>query len=273
MARKRMIDPSIWADEDFGNLSPMAQILFIGMISNADDEGRLPGNALFLTSTIMPFKGLSKEKSIELRNEVVTHMRSVILYAVDEKEYLQFMKWRSYQTINKASESKYPSLPEDYGSTTVVLPSKRIEEKLSKENIKDKSLIGKTPGEVPPVKERYGNIEINQILDTFKMEFGRLPADKYPRNVAQNIRMIVNTFIKNYGEKFLAVRGTALESVYVYQKFYANLKTSDYWDKIEKLETVKQKLKVYLDLVGSDLALEYSAKQEAEKGNYAENTN
>lgn len=40
MARKRMIDPSIWINEDFGTLSNLAKLVFIGLFSLADDEGR-----------------------------------------------------------------------------------------------------------------------------------------------------------------------------------------------------------------------------------------
>ena len=35
MARKRMIDPSIWQSEDFGKLSTLAKIVFIGLFSLA----------------------------------------------------------------------------------------------------------------------------------------------------------------------------------------------------------------------------------------------
>ena len=43
MARKRMIDPNIWDSEDFSKLSILGRLLFIGMFSNADDEGRGKG--------------------------------------------------------------------------------------------------------------------------------------------------------------------------------------------------------------------------------------
>ena len=46
MARRRMIDPNFWESEDVSRLSLFARLLFIGMISNADDEGR--GRALSL---------------------------------------------------------------------------------------------------------------------------------------------------------------------------------------------------------------------------------
>jgi hypothetical protein len=130
MARKRMIDPSIWADERFGRLSSDAQVMFIGIISNADDEGRLPGNAAFLGATIFPFRGLTADEARDIRSEVLTVMRSARLYIVEDCEYIQLDKFRNYQVINKPTKSKYPSLPEDYGSTTVVLPPNRIEKKL-----------------------------------------------------------------------------------------------------------------------------------------------
>ena len=40
VARKRMIDPSMWINEDFGTLSTLAKLVFIGLFSSADDEGR-----------------------------------------------------------------------------------------------------------------------------------------------------------------------------------------------------------------------------------------
>ena len=40
MARKRMIDPNIWQSEDFSKLSTLGKLVFIGLFSLADDEGR-----------------------------------------------------------------------------------------------------------------------------------------------------------------------------------------------------------------------------------------
>lgn len=128
MARKRMLDPSIWADEDFNNLSSEARLLFIGIISNADDDGRLPGNALYLSANIFPYSGMSKDRATKIRDEILGRMRSLVLYEIEGREYLQLLKWRDYQSINKATPSKYPPLPDDYRSTTVALPPNRIEE-------------------------------------------------------------------------------------------------------------------------------------------------
>lgn len=44
--RIRSIKPEMWQDEDFGLLDPEAQLLFIGLISHADDHGRFKGSAM-----------------------------------------------------------------------------------------------------------------------------------------------------------------------------------------------------------------------------------
>lgn len=137
MARKRMLDPSIWADEDFNNLSSEAKILFIGIISNADDEGRLPGNSLYLTANIFPFAGMTKTTADKLRNEVLERMKSVALYEVDGKEYLQLKKWDDYQSINRPTSSKYPPLTDDSLRTHGRLTPNRIEENRIEEKRKE----------------------------------------------------------------------------------------------------------------------------------------
>ena len=62
MARRRMIDPNIWQSEDVAELSMFARLLLIGLISNADDEGRGKANPVFLKSTIFPYDEISIEE-------------------------------------------------------------------------------------------------------------------------------------------------------------------------------------------------------------------
>lgn len=146
MARKRMIDPSIWADDSFGSLSRDAQLIYIGMISNADDEGILPGNALFLLSTILPYESASKEHAMKIRTELLTKMKSIILYTIDDKEYIQFKKWKFYQKVDKPQQSKYPSFDDCSTIDRELVPPNRIEqnriEKNRREGNNPHSLIG-----------------------------------------------------------------------------------------------------------------------------------
>lgn len=149
-----MIDPSIWADEDFGKLSANAQVMFIGMISNADDEGRLPGNSTYLGSTVFPYRGLTPRDARKIRDEVLNNMRSVILYEIDKKEYLQLKKFNDYQSIDRPTSSKYPSfteesviphgtLAEDSSRTHRGLAPNRIEENRIERNRREENVHSK----------------------------------------------------------------------------------------------------------------------------------
>lgn len=97
-----MIDPSIWQDEEFGSLSPNAKILFIGLFSNADDEGRIRANEAYLKSTIFMYDDkINVDDVRELRREVYSRMKAVQLYIVDGKYYIQLMNWDEYQKQHK----------------------------------------------------------------------------------------------------------------------------------------------------------------------------
>ncbi|MEK6883346.1 MAG: hypothetical protein AABY22_27205 [Nanoarchaeota archaeon] len=128
MARKRMIDPTIWADESFGKMSPEAQVMFIGIISNSDDEGRLPGDAAFLSSIIFPYKSLSLHKSQAILQEILLKMTSVLQFSVKNKKYIQLLKWKFYQKVDRPTPSKYPIFDEDSSKTQETVPPNRIEE-------------------------------------------------------------------------------------------------------------------------------------------------
>lgn len=112
MARKRMIDPSIWTDVKIGSLSRDERLLFIGCFSNADDEGRLPGNPAFLRSVIFPYDDLSIAEVRRMRDRVASVCKNFIVYTVGEDEYIAFRKWREYQSVRYPQPSKYPAPPE-----------------------------------------------------------------------------------------------------------------------------------------------------------------
>lgn len=55
MARRRMIVPEIWQSESFAQLSILAKLVFIGLFSNADDEGRGIANPVYIKSILFPY--------------------------------------------------------------------------------------------------------------------------------------------------------------------------------------------------------------------------
>jgi hypothetical protein len=55
MARKRMIDPEFWSDEEIGNWSFPARLFYIGLWNFADDSGRFKAHNDLLKAQIFPY--------------------------------------------------------------------------------------------------------------------------------------------------------------------------------------------------------------------------
>ena len=104
MARKRMLDPSIWANETFGRLSPLARLLYIGMISIADDEGRLKSDLNYLKASILPYDN-NITKLYSAYKEVI---KSKLAIRYMDK-YLYHPNWTRWQKINRPTPSSLPS--------------------------------------------------------------------------------------------------------------------------------------------------------------------
>jgi hypothetical protein len=113
MARKRMIDPSIWTDEGMAELTAHQQLLYIGLFSNADDDGRLKGSPAAIRLMLPTLYPGEDNATIEADlGAVMGQMRQLTRYEVEGRTYLVFRKFRRWQSINRPSESHLPAPPD-----------------------------------------------------------------------------------------------------------------------------------------------------------------
>jgi hypothetical protein len=108
MARKRMLSPEIWESESFSSLSDTAKIVFISLISHADDEGRGKANAGFVKSMTFPYDEGKRITDITKALNEIAQLMSVRFYKYDGSEYYCLTKWSVWQKIDKPSKSKIP---------------------------------------------------------------------------------------------------------------------------------------------------------------------
>ena len=113
MARKRMIDPNIWQSEDFGKLSNLAKVVFIGLFSLADDEGRGRANPTYLKSTLFPYNEKLRSTDIEVALSEISRNMSILFYSYNESNYYSLLSWNIFQKIDKPTESKIPAFEKD----------------------------------------------------------------------------------------------------------------------------------------------------------------
>lgn len=108
MARQRFIWPTIWKDPVFGRLQPLEQILFIGLFSIADDEGRLLADPAYLRAEIFPYKDYANKKVQGIRDSTVEKCDTVHLYRAPTLEHIALLNWHEYQKPKYPKASKIP---------------------------------------------------------------------------------------------------------------------------------------------------------------------
>ena len=121
MARIRTLKPEIWDDEDLAATSHEAQLLFVKLITQADDEGRFRAKARLLRPKLYPYDdGATSSPETTTRqieiwlNELAT--RKLIQLYSDGKEILGQFKpasWLRHQKIDKRTPSRLPAPQEE----------------------------------------------------------------------------------------------------------------------------------------------------------------
>lgn len=137
-----MIHPSLWEDPNFNNLSDQARLLFIGLFSNADDDGYFRADAKTLRRLVFGYSDkMTLEDVVTLLAELHLEMKTVHFYVDENREsYGHFTKWEKFQKQKKdrRKPTMYPLCPicrtsvgqvSDIGRTNV--PVSKV--KLSKE--------------------------------------------------------------------------------------------------------------------------------------------
>jgi len=110
MASRRMIDPQIWQSETFAGLTLRQRLLFIGLFSNADDQGRLRGHPSLIRSMVFPYEDVSLA-DIKTDLAAIAGVESIVVYPVDGKDCIQIVKWWQYQAPQWAYPSKIEAHP------------------------------------------------------------------------------------------------------------------------------------------------------------------
>lgn len=111
MARKRMIDPDLWNDPDFGSMTGNARLLFVALVSLADDEGRGEADPRRLAQQVFGFVGIGPDEVRKMLDEIEASLRGVRFYQSDGRGYYHLANWKQYQKISHPSPSRLPAPP------------------------------------------------------------------------------------------------------------------------------------------------------------------
>lgn len=108
MPRIRTVKPEFWHDEKLAPLSPITRLAFLGLISMADDAGRVLDNVKVVDAFVFPNTTDSVAKSLTLLSQIGVIERGK---SASGQSVIQIVGWGKHQKVEKANlKSCLPSI-------------------------------------------------------------------------------------------------------------------------------------------------------------------
>lgn len=111
MPRIRTLKPDHRLHRKVGTLTDPAYRLWVGMILEADDEGRLVAEPDQLKALIFGLRPQTRRAEIDRALAELAQLGLIHLYQQDGTRYAWFPSWRDHQRINRPTPSRLPTSP------------------------------------------------------------------------------------------------------------------------------------------------------------------
>lgn len=124
VARIRTIKPEFWADEKLGPMDPLDRLVFLGLMSLADDAGRLIDSVKALDGALFPYTDDTCGPSLE---RLASASRIVRGTTASGQRVVQVANWDKHQRVDHPN--LLAALPEIAVAQEVTPPSRAAREK------------------------------------------------------------------------------------------------------------------------------------------------
>lgn len=109
MPRIRTIKPEFWGDEKLAPLTPIDRLVFLGLISLADDAGRIVDNVKTIDGFIFPDTDDTSRKSLDN----LARTSRVLRYTSESgQKIIQIANWLRHQKVDHPAKYVLPPPPE-----------------------------------------------------------------------------------------------------------------------------------------------------------------
>src|SRR5215467_6158640 len=95
--RARLLKPSIFTNEELCELGPYAVLLFQGLWTMADREGRLEFRPKRIHALVLPLFPDVNADSVESLLWQLAARHFILVYEVSEQRYIQITTWKRHQ--------------------------------------------------------------------------------------------------------------------------------------------------------------------------------
>ncbi|HXE84104.1 MAG TPA: hypothetical protein VN513_12315 [Gemmatimonadales bacterium] len=158
MPRIRTVKPEFWQDEKMAALRPIDRLVFLGLISAADDAGRLVDSIKFIDGFIFPGTSDSAAESLD----VLAGLSRIVRYVSESgQKLIEIAGWHKHQKVDNASKYTLPGPPKHRRVKRVTAngttrESRAMPERESREPIDQSSRydLGPTTYDQPPPRAR-----------------------------------------------------------------------------------------------------------------------
>jgi hypothetical protein len=113
VARIRTIKPDFCTSPSTGRLSREARLLFLLLLTDADDEGRLAGSLKRLAGCLYPDDDDVTPAKVRRWLAELGRERMVLPYSVEGGDYLWIVNFTKHQKISHPTPSRLPEPPEE----------------------------------------------------------------------------------------------------------------------------------------------------------------
>lgn len=141
--RIRTIKPEMFQDEKLSALDSRTRLVFIGLISMADDAGRLPDSMKHIDGFIFPHTDESSREAIEK----LSQMRRILRYtASNGQRCIQLVNWHRHQKVDNPGKNVLPgATPYQFSKAGKGLESIPAPARNSRVTREEQSRVSKSP--------------------------------------------------------------------------------------------------------------------------------
>lgn len=110
MARSRNIKPGFFTNDELAECSPLARLLFAGLWTIADKEGRLDDRPKKVKALVLPFDNVDCDELLQQLHD----RKFIQRYQVQDGAYIQITNWKKHQNPHcKEAPSEIPEYCEE----------------------------------------------------------------------------------------------------------------------------------------------------------------
>ena len=113
MSKRRMISEDFFQSEGVIDWTMRQRLLVLGIIANADDQGRIRGHPKWLKSRIFPYDDFTPKDIEDDLQAISSGNDTILLYKAKGKRCIQLTNWWEYQSLQWAKPSSLPA-PDDW---------------------------------------------------------------------------------------------------------------------------------------------------------------